>query len=99
MIDGIPVLALTLAACIGWIACVMNKRVFIGWKLIAPFALLLLAVYLIGQLMDGGALRMELWSKIKIDWLTLGLALAPVLVWPIREEKRKQATRVVARTA
>lgn len=95
MLDAIPVMTVVAAAIVGWVLCFMNKRVFFLWKLVAPFVILPLAVWLISQLFGVGSM-MALWSGIKIDWLTLGLALAPVLIWPIRADK-VATQRAVAR--
>lgn len=95
MFDAIPVLTFAAAAIVGWVLCFTNRRVFFLWKLIAPVAILFLAAYLIGQVFTD-AFRMVVWSGIKMDWLTIGLACAPVLAWPIRSKKTMTPARAVA---
>lgn len=78
-------MTLATAAIVGWVLCFTNRRVFFLWKVIAPIAVVFLLAYLVSQLFTD-ALRMVVWSGIRMDWLTIGFALAPVLAWPIRSK-------------
>lgn len=91
MFDAISITGLVAAGAIGWFMCLINPRVFWGWKLVAPIAIIFPSAFVIVALLDGRALSTAFWSGMRVDWLTLGLALAPVLVWPIRAAKPRPA--------
>lgn len=82
MVDGISIMTIAAAAIVGWLLCVANKRVFWGWKLIAPGAVIYLSGYLFFALIGPGS-SMVLWSGIEMDRVTLALSLLPVFVWPM----------------
>lgn len=99
MLDSITVISIVAAGIIAWVFCLMNPRVFFVWKLVAPFAMLF-PVLFVGFALTGNEIRMVLWSGIRVDWLTIGCALAPIIVWPIRPDPAKKLAAVrVAGTA
>lgn len=93
MIDSIIILSLVAAGIIAWVLCIANPRVFWGWKVLAPFVMIFPILYLAFSL-AGNEMRMVLWSGMRVDWLTIGCALTPVLVWPIRSGKKAIPLRV-----
>jgi hypothetical protein len=84
MIDGLLILAAIAAGLVGWVACIMNERVNVLWKLASIVAIPLLAGALFGGL---EIIRLEWWAGMRMDVGALICALLPVLAWPVKKSR------------
>lgn len=93
MIDGLFLCVLVAAGAFGWLFCMRNKRVFIVWRWAGWPALFVLIGAL---LLSAPEVPLQWWSNMHMDRIILGVALAPVLVWPMRKPDDRNFARVTA---
>ncbi len=87
---------IVVAGIIGWIACDRNRYVNWFWKALSIFAFPLL----IGAAWMGMQdTQLVWWTHATIDKITLGVALLPILAWPVRKRGEKTVTVSAGATA
>lgn len=91
--DAIILLTGAAAGLIGWLMCWGNERVNVLWKIfIAVPAIMMLSFYLVTTL---PAARLEWWTGVLMDRVTMACCLLPVAAWPIRSPKQVAARQQV----
>lgn len=88
--DALTLSAVATAGLIGWVLCCANAHVFGGWKCLGVIAIPVLAGYALFTCLGADP---YLWVNAKMDKVTLGLAVMPILAWPLPARARRRAER------